>query len=144
MSRWQFRVVPSFKYTATGDAVYTASRLEQLNKHYETSILIGEATFAQVQHVYLARPLDVVVAFGMTTPVKVYELICRRDAATADQLFMAEQSTRLLRAFIAGDVPAIEDIASGILERTPDDVPTSLLRRRSVDDNVSPRFATEK
>ncbi len=132
------------KYTAMGDAVNTASRLEQLNKHYETSILIGEATFAKVQHVYLARPLDVVVAFGMATPVKVYELICRRDAATDEQILLAEQSTRLLRAFVAGDVPTAEDIASSILERTPDDVPTRLLRRRSIDNNASPRFATEK
>ncbi len=138
------------KYTAMGDAVNTASRLEQLNKYFETSIIIGEATFLEVQHVFLARPLDVVVLLGKTTPVKVYELISRKSDATREQTRLAELSTQLLDAFVAADFAAARNIAVVILEHTPEDMATSLLlercnERRPEDRHcISPRFAKEK
>jgi adenylate cyclase len=135
------------KYTAMGDAVNTASRLEQLNKFYETCIIIGEATFLKVRHEYLARPLDVVIVLGKTTAVKVYELICRLGDASENQIFLAGLSTRLLDAFLDADFRAVEEVASMILERTPEDVPTNLLLQRSraqTSEKVSPRVAIDK
>lgn len=62
-------------YTAIGDMVNTAARLEKMNKIYETQILIGPATAEAVQETFLIRPIDFVVPQGKTQSILIYELI---------------------------------------------------------------------
>jgi adenylate cyclase len=61
-----------FNYTAQGDAVNTASRLEGLNKHFGTHISVSGATRAQCDGITF-RPLASVVLKGKTTPIEVWE-----------------------------------------------------------------------
>jgi class 3 adenylate cyclase/CHASE2 domain-containing sensor protein len=61
-----------FTYTAQGDAVNTASRLEALNKHFGTRISVSEATVALCKTVRF-RPIASVVLKGKTEPVAVFE-----------------------------------------------------------------------
>jgi adenylate cyclase len=134
------------KYTAMGDAVNVASRLEQLNKHYKTDIIIGEATLARVGSTFLARPLDVVVLLGKTAPTKVYSLLCRRETASNAQLFLAEQSELLQDAFIDKNFEKAKDVAKNILHHFPDDFATQLLLERScsLEGRRSPRVVVTK
>ena len=45
-------------FTAIGDAVNLASRLEHLNEHYGTEILMSDATYQHVLNDVVSRPLD--------------------------------------------------------------------------------------
>ncbi|MDX1336188.1 MAG: adenylate/guanylate cyclase domain-containing protein, partial [Gammaproteobacteria bacterium] len=62
-------------YSAIGDGVNLASRLEGLNKQYGTWIMLSEATYQLVQDNFECHLLDEVVVKGKTRPVRVYELL---------------------------------------------------------------------
>jgi adenylate cyclase len=62
-------------YTALGDGVNLASRLEGLNKHYGTTLLASEAVRAQVAGAFEFRLLDVVAVKGRAAGLRVYELL---------------------------------------------------------------------
>jgi len=64
-----------FDYTALGDTVNIASRLEGQNKNYLTQILISESTYKLVKEKVNAKLVDKVIVKGKTKSVKVYELI---------------------------------------------------------------------
>jgi adenylate cyclase len=66
-------------YTAIGDAVNVASRLESLNKRYGTDILIGEATRDAAGEAIIVRRLDRVAVYGRRGGQTVYELIGRAE-----------------------------------------------------------------
>jgi class 3 adenylate cyclase/HAMP domain-containing protein len=62
-------------YTTIGDTTNTASRLEGVNKHYGTRILIGESTRNAAGDAIVTREIDLVAVMGKSDAVRVYELI---------------------------------------------------------------------
>jgi len=72
-----------FAYTALGDAVNLAARLEPLNNEYGTSICVAQATLDAVaaRDKLLVRHLDLVAVKGKRQAVPVFELLGRRDDA---------------------------------------------------------------
>jgi adenylate cyclase len=63
------------EYTALGSSVNLASRLEGLNKEYGTAILVSEAVRKRVEHRFRFKAIASVIAKGMTTQTRVYELV---------------------------------------------------------------------
>jgi adenylate cyclase len=63
------------EYTAQGSSVNLASRLEGLNKEYGTTILVSEAVRKRVEHHFRFKAIASVIAKGMTTETRVYELL---------------------------------------------------------------------
>jgi adenylate cyclase len=82
-----------YGYTAMGDSVNLASRLEGLNKEYVTHIVVSESTFqAAANSQLIFRELDLIRVKGKTQPVTIYELLGARNAANSDS---AEQDERV-------------------------------------------------
>jgi len=63
------------QYTALGAMVNLASRVEGLNKHFGTEILVTAAVEAQIRGRFLMRPLGSVVAAGTSVPIPLFELL---------------------------------------------------------------------
>jgi len=64
-----------FDYTAMGDTVNLASRLEGACKQYHVPVLIGEETFGRVKEAVVLRPVDTIRVVGKKKPVSIYEII---------------------------------------------------------------------
>jgi len=64
-----------FDYTAMGDTINLAARLEGACKQYGIGILAGEETAARVGEAIVCREVDVIRVVGKKKPVRVFELI---------------------------------------------------------------------
>jgi adenylate cyclase len=64
-----------FSYTALGDAVNIASRLEGINKIYGTKIIVSDAVYQIIKNEFALRFLDYVEVKGKTVPMPIYELL---------------------------------------------------------------------
>jgi len=70
-------------YTAMGDAVNLASRLEGLNKQYGTSIIASDRIVEDAREHFDFRLLDLVAVKGKTDAVRIYELLGQKGAGSA-------------------------------------------------------------
>lgn len=107
-----------FSYTALGDAVNLASRVEGLTKAYATEILITDTTHAQLGGRHDTRLVDRVAVKGREGAVGIYELIPedRRDA-DRDQRF-ADALGRYLEGGFAEAAAGFAALADSHGDRT--------------------------
>ncbi|MBN1571788.1 MAG: adenylate/guanylate cyclase domain-containing protein [Deltaproteobacteria bacterium] len=114
-----------FDYTVLGDNVNLASRLENLNKVYNTKILISENTYVNVKDEISVRELDLVRVRGKTIPVKIYEMIGRKGV-NPEREEMAEAFHRGLEETRKRNWEAALKIFVDLSNKYHQDVPTSL------------------
>ncbi len=77
-----------FDYTAIGDTVNLASRLESLNKQYGTHIIVSEYTKEMIKdNSFRFRELDRIRVKGKELPVTIYELVTEKMEEEALNLF---------------------------------------------------------
>lgn len=67
------------QYTAIGDAVNIASRLEQLNKNFNTSVIISQYTYEKIRQFVEVKSLGKEKLKGKSEEVMIYELKGVRD-----------------------------------------------------------------
>src|SRR5213596_124324 len=63
------------RFTLLPNTVNLAARLEGLNKEYGTTILVSEAVRNRVENCFRFKAIASVIAKGMTTETRVYELV---------------------------------------------------------------------
>ena len=93
------------QYTALGDSMNTAARLEAANKQTKSSILVSREA-ASLSGLDIFRPLGRIVLRGRATPIEIVEPVPNLDED--ERLRYSEIAARA----IAGDVSAITELAA--------------------------------
>ncbi|MFH1595516.1 MAG: CHASE2 domain-containing protein, partial [Pseudomonadota bacterium] len=112
-----------FDYTAIGDNVNLASRLEGLTKYYGTNILISQATAEALENGFILRDVDRVKVKGKAQASGIFEVMCEGepDPELARFLTAYHQGLALYRQMRWPDSIAAFEKA---LEVQPDDAPS--------------------
>ena len=113
-------------YTAVGDAVNLASRLEVLNKHYGTWTLISEFVYEQCKEDFAVRMIDFVVVKGRSKPVIIYELIAEKGDISSDELAYINLFNEAVTLYKNREWAEASRILVALKEMKPDDKPTAI------------------
>jgi adenylate cyclase len=118
-----------YGYTALGDSVNLASRLEGLNKEYGTRVLLSEAAFkdARVPE-FLYREVDIIRVKGKEKPVVIFELAGLRDQKDVQE--KVELYGRARAFYKRRDWRQASAFFKQLLERWPTDGPAGILSQR--------------
>ncbi len=117
-------------YTAIGDGMNLAARLEGANKAYETTIMIGEGTYALVHEQLEARELDLVRVAGKRHPARVFELLGEKGALTPAQLELRREHGKALGLFRELKLAEAISVLEALLAKHPADGPSKALLAR--------------
>ena len=88
-----------FDYTAMGDTVNLAARLESAGRQYGLSILVGESTIERVKDEIVTREVDVVRVVGKDQAVRIFEPVGERGAVPAPELEKIQKFHEALSAY---------------------------------------------
>ncbi|MBF0351916.1 MAG: adenylate/guanylate cyclase domain-containing protein [SAR324 cluster bacterium] len=131
-------------YTIIGDSVNLASRLEGINKHYGTHIVISEDTWRQVSAQFHCRLLDIVAVKGKTAGVKIYELIAEKSSELPAQILESNQLfEQALQSYLNKDWDSAINLFTKAQEKNPEDHAVQLFLNRSQDFREHPEKLPE-
>jgi adenylate cyclase len=119
------------EYTAIGDSVNLASRLESATKYYGTGVLISESTRAELANKTLLREIDLLRVQGKKEPVAIFEAMDHLTEETFPNLSPAvERYAEAIRHYRARE---FKDALAGFRETlvlNPGDKPSRLYVER--------------
>jgi adenylate cyclase len=118
-------------YTAMGDTVNLAARLESLGKVYGTRILVSEACRNATTGRIVMRAIDVVAVKGKKVGVKVYEPLALARDGNAEAEAVARQSELALDAYLTRRWEEAVALFEELLTLRPGDLAATTLRDRA-------------
>jgi class 3 adenylate cyclase len=133
-----------YNYTAVGETVNIAARLESVPEDYGCRIVIGPATAAAVADRFVLCELDWIKVKGKDEAFSVFQLIGEKSTAESAEMRYREEYGAGLERYRAGDFTAAEDIwrrqatGSGGL---PLSFPPLIMARRCADLKSAPPAA---
>jgi adenylate cyclase len=110
------------QYTALGDSMNTAARLEAANKPLNTKVLASRAAVER-SGLDWWRPLGRITLRGRSTPVEIFEPV--PEATAEERTYLA----KLLERIDAGDQPAFDELESLALTNVRDAALANLVYR---------------
>ncbi|MFP4053251.1 MAG: CHASE2 domain-containing protein, partial [Phycisphaerae bacterium] len=109
-------------YTAIGDCVNLASRLESACKFFAAATLVDARAWESAKTPdLLARPLGSVWITGVSDPVEVWELLSLRADATADQIDAADRFAQAVERLQRGDYAQAAETFQRLRDAAPAD-----------------------
>lgn len=111
-----------FNYTAMGDTVNLASRLEGRTKYYQVDILISKSTNDKLGDTFLRRHLDRIRVKGKHLPVDIYQLFV--DSTSEESHDLKIKFEHALELYFEGKFPESLREFRELQESYPDDHPT--------------------
>jgi adenylate cyclase len=129
-----------FDYTAMGDGMNLAARLEGANKAYGSLIMIGPRTYELARDHIEARELDLVRVAGKTEAVRVYELLALKGELPAEKLETVERYHEALALYRKARFAEAASVLEARLAKDPEDGPCAALlaRCRKYEENPPP------
>jgi adenylate cyclase len=118
-------------FTAIGDGMNLAARLEGANKEYGTLILLGPNTHEQVKTEVEARELDWIRVAGKSEVVAVYELMAMKGELSAQKAQVVGLYAQALACFRQARFGEACQLLAKALAVDPNDGPSQTLLRRS-------------
>ncbi len=127
--------IERMNYTVIGDAVNAAARLQDMNKVYQTNIVISDLIYQETNNRFLVRPLDLVAVKGKQEKIKLYELVAQFDdgssiAPTQQQIDLCTAFTSAYAAYEANEFSKAEELFLAIQKKFPTDFPTQFYLQR--------------
>jgi adenylate cyclase len=108
-----------YNYTAVGETVNIAARLEGVPEDYGCRIVVGPNTAAAIDARFLLCELDWIKVKGKDTAFSVYQLIGEKAAANGVELASLAQYEAGLKHYRAGDFAVAEEIWRCQADRHP-------------------------
>ncbi|HPC35406.1 MAG TPA: adenylate/guanylate cyclase domain-containing protein [Candidatus Marinimicrobia bacterium] len=119
-------------YTAIGDTVNLAARLEGVNKIYGTQNIISETTYALVKENFICRELDLIRVKGRQEPLAIYNVICIKDDLNSELRKMLELYNEALRLYRKCAFQTAEAAFLELNRQFPDDSVSQVFAKRCI------------
>lgn len=108
-----------FNYTAMGDTVNLAARLEAANKYFTTTIMASEATVSLANAAFAWRELGAIRVKGRNQLVKVFEPLAAAGEESSEQKQQAAAYAEALACWRARDFVGAAQRFAAIAETDP-------------------------
>jgi adenylate cyclase len=125
-------------YTMMGDSVNLASRLEGVNKQYQTETIISEFTFEKVKAEIETRELDTIRVMGKNKPIKIYEVLGKKGELSPQMRAILPLFNQGLQYYSNRDWKQALACFEKVLQINEHDGPSLTYRERCIDYQYRP------
>ncbi len=121
--------IQHYEYRAVGDVVNTTNRIQGVNKHLGTRLLVSSEVVVGLEE-FLIRPLGGFLLVGRSASIDLAELVACKHEASPQQLELCEAFSKALHAYQSQQWQAACDAFLQILETHPKDGPAIYFLQR--------------